>query len=113
MWKEDHVMNHGPRKDRRVELDYIARILSVSGEMICDCAILNVSQGGARIAVLASEMVPDEFLLTFSASSNVSRRCKVAWRKDEHLGVTFLKVVDATAVRQEVRRKRLLETPCP
>jgi hypothetical protein len=101
------------RKHRRVELSYGARVLSPEADLICDCAIVDVSQGGARILVLAAEMVPDEFLLAFSASSDVSRRCKVAWRRDEEVGVIFVKVVDTAAVLRTARRTRLLETPCP
>jgi len=101
------------RKHRRVELSYGARVLSPEADLICDCAILDVSQGGARIAVLAAEMVPDEFLLAFSASSDVSRRCKVAWRRDEEIGVIFAKAVDTVAALRSARRARLLETPCP
>jgi len=101
------------RKHRRVELSYGARVLSPEADLICDCAILDVSQGGARIAVLAAEMVPDEFLLAFSASSDVSRRCKVAWRRNEEIGVIFVKVVDTAATLRTARRARLLETPCP
>ncbi len=102
-------MNYGSRKHRRVELNYTARILGRDGKTICDCAIIDVSEGGARIAVLASEIVPDEFLLSFSASSNVSRRCKVAWRKDEDIGLTFLKAVNLTAAKKAKRRTQLLE----
>jgi hypothetical protein len=101
------------RKHRRVELSYGARFLSPEADLICDCAIVDVSQGGARILVLAAEMVPDEFLLAFSASSDVSRRCKVAWRRDEEVGVIFVKVVDTAAALRTARRTRLLETPCP
>jgi PilZ domain len=101
------------RRHRRVELNYVARILSLQAELICDCAIIDVSQGGARIAVLAADMVPDEFLLTFSPKSDVSRRCKVAWRKDDEVGVIFLKAVDTAAALRTARRARLLETPCP
>jgi hypothetical protein len=101
------------RKHRRVDLSYVARVLSLQADLICDCAIVDVSQGGARIAVLAAEMVPDEFLLTLSASSDVSRRCKVAWRRDDEVGVIFVKTVDAAATARIARRARLLETPCP
>ena len=101
------------RSHRRVELNYGARVLGPRADLICDCAILDVSQGGARIAVLAAEMVPDEFLLAFSASSDVSRRCRVAWRRDEEVGVTFLKTVDTAAALRTARRARLLEAPCP
>src|SRR5712675_1237485 len=103
-------MRYDLRKHHRVELNYVARVLSLGGETICDCALLDVSQGGARIEVLASEIVPDEFLLVFSASSSVSRKCKVAWRKAENIGITFLKVVDTAAAKKAMRRTRLLET---
>ena len=101
------------RRYRRVDLSYVARVLSLQADLICDCAIVDVSEGGARIAVLATEMVPDEFLLTLSASSDVSRRCKVAWRRDDEVGVIFVKTVDAAATARIARRARLLETPCP
>jgi hypothetical protein len=101
------------RKHRRVDLSYVARILSLKAELICDCAIIDVSQGGARVAVLAADMVPDEFLLAFSPKSDVTRKCKVAWRKDDEVGVTFLKTVDAAEARRTARRARLLATPCP
>jgi hypothetical protein len=108
----DQVMSD-LRKHHRVELSYVARVLSLQAELICDCAIVDVSQGGARIAVLAADMVPDEFLLAFSPKSDVNRRCKVAWRKDDEVGVIFLKAVDTAAALRTARRARLLETPCP
>jgi PilZ domain len=101
------------RKHRRVDLSYVARVLSLKAELICDCAIVDVSQGGARVAVLAADMVPDEFLLAFSPKSHVTRKCKVAWRRDDEVGVTFLKTVDAAEARRTARRARLLATPCP
>jgi hypothetical protein len=43
----------------------------------------------------------------------VSRRCKVIWRKEDEIGVAFLKAVDTDKVTKAARRARLLETPCP
>jgi PilZ domain-containing protein len=109
-------MNHPTRttrKHNRVDLDYMARIMTITGEQVCDCALIDVSQAGARIAVLAVEMVPDEFLLTLSSSSDVSRRCKVAWRKEGEIGVNFMKAVDVDKLKKAERRARLLQTPCP
>ena len=106
-------MNYMVRRHRRVDLDYVARALTITGELISDCALIDVSQGGARVAVLAAEMIPDEFLLVLSPTSGVSRRCKVAWRRDGEIGVVFVKAVDAAKAMQSVRRARLLETPCP
>ncbi len=105
-------MTYVNRKHRRVELDYMARILSLAAEPICDCALIDVSQAGARLAVLAMEMVPQEFILRFSASSDVSRRCKVMWRKEGEVGVSFLKL-DADKLAKAARRAKLLATPCP
>ena len=106
-------MSFSFRKHQRVELDCMTRILSLKGEVICDCALMDVSQSGARLAVLAIDLVPDEFLLTFSKSSDVSRRCKVIWRKDDEVGVTFVKAVDLDKIMKAERRARLLQTPCP
>ena len=106
-------MNYMVRRHRRVDLDYVARALTVTGDLISDCALIDVSQGGARVAVLAAEMIPDEFLLVLSPASGVSRRCKVAWRRDGEIGVVFVKAVDAAKAMQSIRRARLLETPCP
>jgi len=87
-------------------LNYTARIIGLGGEAICDCALVDISQGGARIAVLTSEIVPDEFLLSLSSNSHVRRRCKVAWRKEEDIGVNFLKTVDTIAA-VKARRSRV------
>ena len=106
-------MIQNARRHRRVDLSYVARVLSLRAETICDCAIVDVSQGGARIAVLATEMVPDEFLLAFAASSSVSRLCRVAWRRDDEIGLTFQSAAEVAAAQRMARRARLLETPCP
>ncbi len=58
-------------------------------------------------------MVPDQFILRFSASSGVSRRCKVVWRKGDEIGVTFVTAADADKLAKAARRAKLLETPCP
>ena len=102
-----------PRKHRRVDLDYMARVLTMTAEPVCDCALIDVSEGGARVAVLAVEMVPDEFLLNLSTASQVSRRCKVTWRKEGEVGVMFVKAVDVDKLQKAQRRARLTETPCP
>lgn len=106
-------MSYVNRKHRRVELDYMARIIGVAGEPICDCALMDVSDAGARLAVLAVDMVPDEFVLRMSATSNVIRQCKVVWRKDDEIGITYLKPGDVQKLAKAARRAKLLENPCP
>jgi len=106
-------MSYVFRRHRRVELGCMARIFTTKAEPVCDCALMDVSEGGARLAVLASDMVPDEFLLTFSGANEVSRRCKTMWRGADEVGITFLKTVDLAKAQKASRIARLLETPCP
>lgn len=59
----------------------------ITGEgLVRDCAVLNVSRGGA--CVLASEIdsLPDAFSLSFDGDT---RECAIAWRERHRLGVAF------------------------
>jgi len=38
---------------------------------------------------------------------------KIAWRKEDEIGVNFVKAVDTAKIIQAERRARLLQTPCP
>ena len=52
-----------------------------------DCMIFDMSETGARIHVDSGVELPPEFLLMLSR--NVTRRCKLVWRKDHQAGVRF------------------------
>ena len=54
-----------------------------------DCAILNISIGGACIMVPTDAKIPDKFDLTTDHDGMI-RTCAVAWRAGSRIGVSFL-----------------------
>ena len=53
-----------------------------------DCAIRNLSASGAALEVASPLGIPDQFNLVISADHS-SQRCRVVWRKEKRIGVTF------------------------
>lgn len=83
----------GDKKDRRTiprNRTVRAAISAFSGpDSPIPCVVLDLSDRGARINVPRSEVLPDAFLLTIE-TGNVERRCRVAWRRDDEIGVEFV-----------------------
>ena len=52
------------------------------------CAVRNLSEAGAALDVPYALAIPHEFTLIME-TDQVSRHCRVVWRKDLRLGVTF------------------------
>ncbi|VIO69068.1 PilZ domain-containing protein [Bradyrhizobium ivorense] len=52
------------------------------------CLVLNISTGGAGLAVESDVAIPLAFELEIE-SEPIRRRCVVAWRLERRLGVTF------------------------
>jgi hypothetical protein len=50
-------------------------------------AIVDLSQAGARLRVKSAETVPAEFELSVGGVAN--RRCQVAWRSGNEIGIRF------------------------
>jgi hypothetical protein len=59
------------------------------GGTIRECTVVDISELGAKLAVEAPADLPDHFMLLLTPSGHPARRCRVAWRSDEHLGVEF------------------------
>ena len=68
-----------PRKPVRISADVM-----IGDEVHCECTIMDISQGGAQLAIPAGSLVPDQFMLI-----PPSRLCRVAWRKADRVGVAF------------------------
>jgi hypothetical protein len=63
-------------------------ILFPSASLPCDA--LNISEGGARLKLLAEgASLPSLFLLFFSASEPI-RNCRLVWRQGSCIGIQFL-----------------------
>jgi hypothetical protein len=55
------------------------------------CAVRNLSEAGAALDVPCALAIPHEFTLTV-VTDQVSRHCRVIWRKENRLGVAFAQV---------------------
>lgn len=53
------------------------------------CAILDVSDSGARLELETPAEVPDRFHLVLSGNGTPHRACRVIWRDGKQVGVTF------------------------
>jgi hypothetical protein len=88
-----------------------ARLVLESGEL-CDCALSDVSERGARINVHDSETIPDNFLLLLAGNGAARRKCRVIWRKPQQVGVKFENWLDerVQAVRGPKGKAAVKET---
>ena len=83
--------NYDKRKGRRQPLTHRAEIARLeNGEHLADCVVLDISETGARLGLLATGSIPEEFVLVVSKAGNVLRRCKVVRSGATELGVTFV-----------------------
>ena len=59
-----------------------------------DCVVRNLSPGGACLEVESQHGIPDDFDLMVAADGSL-RKCLVAWRSGNQIGVTFLSRSDS------------------
>jgi hypothetical protein len=53
-----------------------------------DCTVRNISETGAALDVTSPLGIPTEFTLV---TDDIQRPCRVVWRKEKRIGVTFEK----------------------
>jgi PilZ domain-containing protein len=53
-----------------------------------DCTVRNLSAGGAALDVASPMGIPEEFVLV-TAADQKRHKCRVIWRKEKRIGVTF------------------------
>ena len=53
-----------------------------------ECTIRNVSETGAALEVMTPLYIPDRFTLVVQSEQS-KRACRVIWRKERRIGVTF------------------------
>lgn len=83
-------LGFGRRKSPRLRFDFPARMVFGPGVRSATCVIVDLSETGAKLKVLSTRSIPDEFLLLMGGLSEVQRRCLVVWRAPPMLGVRFL-----------------------
>jgi hypothetical protein len=86
------------RQSPRIVIRYVAWIEMQDGVPMRDCIVRDISARGAKLGIITSTpgAVPDEFTLRLSPDGRVGHRCRVVWRSDENIGVTFLQTAEAT-----------------
>lgn len=75
------------RQKPRRPISRIAHIATGLGPPL-QCQMSDVSEAGARIAVLYPKSAPQEFLLLLS--TDLLRWCRVIWRSEQEIGVSFI-----------------------
>ena len=78
------------RKHPRTETEEIAYVSS--GGSVMRCVVRNVSPEGAAIDVENAAFVPQNFRLVMAKDSSIVRECRVAWIKQNRIGLTFIDV---------------------
>ena len=78
------------RKSPRKPLHANGFIYAADGRPIGACQVEDVSVGGAKLIHAIGTELPAHFVLSLSRNGQVRRRCEVAWRAKDHIGVRFV-----------------------
>jgi hypothetical protein len=76
---------------RRVERTCVskdAKIILDNRLSLVDCTVLNLTNAGSCICVPSFPDIPDSFSLSFDRARS-SRQCRVIWRIESKVGVSF------------------------
>lgn len=81
------------RRFTRKPFGQVAALDIGDGSPSTPCEVLDISEGGARLAPVyrTPKAIPDMFFLLLSPCGRVQRKCRVAWRRGTHIGVMFEK----------------------
>lgn len=71
-------------------MDAAGYLYTGGGQPLGECRMKDISKGGARLAHSIATELPDELLLLLSKDGSVRRRCQIAWRAENQLGVRFV-----------------------
>jgi hypothetical protein len=79
------------RRSQRIERKDGAAVVSLTGALIMECVLEDISVTGARISVAMPEAVPDYFKLRIETQDELSPKCRVRWRSGNEFGVEFFR----------------------
>src|SRR5271169_2185375 len=88
----DRPTRRDRRKNFRVEWNLPATIYDVGRHLERSCVLVDLANGGAKIAGVRAHTIPDEFRLRTSLGDR--RSCRVIWRTENTLGVEFTDHMD-------------------
>jgi hypothetical protein len=76
------------RKELRRRALKAAKIL-IDRKLVIDCKVRNLTYRGACLEVASPIGIPDTFELSIPVD-NLTRKCRVRWRKSNQLGISFI-----------------------
>ena len=82
-------MSQENRKAIRRALHASGFIYSSDGLPVCGCKVDDVSEGGAKLTLLADEKLPEDIIVSLSKDGKVRRHCRVVWTRGNKVGVRF------------------------
>jgi hypothetical protein len=82
-------MDTDRRKAVRRTVRLPAKIATGEGGVFRDCTLVDLSDLGARLAIDQADNLPDEFAIFLPPYARPFRKCRLIWRKNEHIGVEF------------------------
>jgi hypothetical protein len=63
--------------------------ITLPGGGVIDCTVRNRSENGAALDVTSPIGIPETFVLVIEAD-HAQMQCRVAWRKEGRIGVSFV-----------------------
>lgn len=96
---------HVDRREERVATMKSGSITVDGGEQMIACTVRDIHTSGARLSVMSMDGLSDSFMLIVRASDLVAR-AKVAWQKENEIGVRFLRRGDLLQEEQFRREQQ-------
>jgi hypothetical protein len=84
------AMSTDKRKAKRRQVGTRAWVDFGPGARVQTCFVKDMSDTGARLALVTPGLAPREFVLQFAPDGSVGRRCQVRWQRGKELGVQFI-----------------------
>ena len=78
------------RQSLREPVRYSAWIDTGPGAPPRQCAVVDVSEDGARLLLASEASLPEEFSLVFTRYGMIRGRCRLIWRSGAEVGVNYL-----------------------
>ena len=83
------------RRSIREHVQFPAWIDIGDGLQPRSCTVLDVSEHGARIILSSAAQLPEEFWLILTKDRTKRRYCRMVWRSDTQVGVTYLGAIQS------------------
>ncbi|MBV8429363.1 MAG: PilZ domain-containing protein [Hyphomicrobiales bacterium] len=95
-------MRRDRRRNIRVEWHSPGKIYDGNGDLLSQCLIKDLSNGGAKITGVVVGKIPNEFTLRIARGAIGLRKCHVLWKNATTIGIEFIDGVQQGHQRRSV-----------